>query len=59
MDKFDAGFMTYKDLEGTKNKQVIANALVLINNNLCGLVNELETLNELCRTGINVNNRVI
>ena len=54
-DKIDVGFMTYADLEPLSNEQVTAEALVLINNNLCKLVNAVEAIETRLGKGIDVN----
>ncbi len=58
MDKFNSGLITLGDTKDMENFQVIAAALVIMNNNLYLLTEEIRDFNRLCKTGINVNTRM-
>ncbi len=58
MGNFDVGFMTHEYCKGMVTDIAIAHALVLLNNNLCQLVNEVKEINRHLDEGANVNVRI-
>ncbi len=44
MRRFDVGILTHEELKGLSNSQTVVNALVLINNNLCELIDVVRQL---------------